>query len=207
MPGLDPCPPSVGRFLLVTAALVSSCDSQAYPWEAPGPAPTVTAPPRAPADDSSAPVGPEEDAVGPRGGLFKTCADGLEAEVDPIRDVTRLVTTCAQPTGMTRVFDAPLEGAVAKEGPAVVFDFQMVAGHCYRLFAVASPGINDLGVEVRSSRGTLVASDHRHDRIAIVQPDRPFCSLADDAGSVVVSAVDGSGSFALELASFSAPRH
>lgn len=150
---------------------------------------------------------PEDDALGPRGGLFKTCADGLEAELDPIRDVTRLVTTCAQPTGMTRVFEAPLEGAVAKDAPPVVFDFQMVGGHCYRLFAVASPGINDLGVEVRSSRGTLLASDHRTDRIAIVQPDRPFCSLADDAGTVVVTALGGSGSFALELASFSAPRH
>jgi hypothetical protein len=160
---------------------VSSCDSQAYPWEAPGPAPTVTAPPQASAAPQEPPGSPDEDALGPRGGLFKTCADGLEAEVDPIRDVTRLVTTCAQPTGMTRVFDAPLEGAVAKDAPPVVFDFQMVGGHCYRLFAVASPGINDIGVEVRSSRGTLLASDHRADRIAIVQPDRPFCSLADPA--------------------------
>lgn len=150
---------------------------------------------------------PEDDALGPRGGLFKTCADGLEAELDPVRDVTRLVTTCAQSTGMTRLFDAPLEGAVAKDAPPVVFDFQMVAGHCYRLFAVASPGINDLGIEVRSSRGTLLASDHREGRIAVVQPDRPFCSQSDDAGSVVVSAAAGSGSFALELASFAAPRH
>ncbi len=207
MPRPAPCRPLAGRFLIVTAALVSSCDSEAYPWEAPGPAPTVTAAPRIQTDESSAPTGPEDDAVGPRGGLFRTCADGLEAEVDPVRDVTRLLTTCAQPTGMTRVFDAPLEGALAKDAPAVIFDFQMVAGHCYRLFAVASPGINDIGVEVRSSRGTLLASDHRKDRIAIVQPDRPFCSLADDGGSVAVSAVEGSGSFALELASFSAPRH
>ena len=192
--------------LLLTAALASSCDSQAYPWEGPGPQPTVTAAPRM-STDTSAPESPEEDALGPRGGLFKTCADGLEAEVDPIRDVTRLLTACSQPTGMTRAFESPLEGAVAKDAPPVVFDFQMVGGHCYRLFAVASPGIGDLGVEVRSSRGTLLASDHRADRIAIVQPDRPFCSLADDAGTVVVSAASGSGSFALELASFSAPRH
>jgi len=190
----------------IAGVLAIDCDSQGYPWENQGPPPTATAALQPPSEPvASAP--PEDDALGPRGGLFKTCADGLQAELDPIRDVTRLITSCAQSTGMSRVFEAPLEGAITQESAAVVFEFQMVRGQCYRLFAVASPGIGDLGVEVRSSRGTVLASDHRSDRVAIVQPDRPFCSLADDAGTVVVTAASGSGAFALDLASFSAPRH
>jgi hypothetical protein len=72
-------------------------------------------------------------------------------------------------------------------------------GHCYRIFAVGGDAIEDLTVEVRSSRGTLVGGDLRQDRIAIVQPDRAICPPAAEEMLVTVGAAKGRGAFALEV--------
>lgn len=188
---------------MVTIAL-AACDGQAYPWERDGPAPTATEQRSAPSASAPSETSSGGDAEGPHGGLFVRCAEGLQAEIDPVRDVTRLLTVCAPATGMQRLLEAPLEGALKAGSPPVTFDLAMTQGNCYRLFAVGSPGIDDLSVEVKSARGTVLASDHRTDRIAIVQPDRPFCALRNESATVEVAALSGAGAFALDLAAFSA---
>lgn len=61
------------------------------------------------------------------------------------------------------------------------------------------PGVADLDVVIRSSRGTAIAADHGEDAWPIVQPDRPFCALENDRYTVEISARRGSGRFAAEV--------
>src|SRR5437762_532027 len=70
----------------------------------------------------------------------------------------------------------------------------------------ASAEVAELDITVRSSRDVAVAADHGTGRLAVVQPDRPFCTFADDVFSVEVSAKRGSGRFAAEVWSLGEPR-
>ncbi|MFO0555273.1 MAG: hypothetical protein U0271_43250 [Polyangiaceae bacterium] len=93
------------------------------------------------------------------------------------------------------------------DGPAVTFQLELGAKRCYRIFAVGAAGVADLDVEVQSSRGTVIASDHEVGRVAIVQPDRPFCSTARDTATIIVEARDGAGAFALDILEMEAPEN
>ena len=55
-------------------------------------------------------------------------------------------------------------------GPAVSESFEARRGECYRVFAVAEPGVTDLDVVVRSSRGAAIAADHGEDAWPIIAP-------------------------------------
>jgi hypothetical protein len=107
---------------------------------------------------------------------------------------------------MARASEVAQEGAVGPEAPEVKLPVELRSGVCYRIFAVASAEIADLMVEVRSARGTVVASDAAVGRVAIVQADRPFCALEDDPdASIVVAAASGRGQFALEIWTVASP--
>jgi hypothetical protein len=116
-----------------------------------------------------------------------------------VKDVTRLSLLCGPENGMRRLSKQPMQGSVTADGPSVVEAFEARRGECYRVFAVAEPGVADLDVVVRSSRGSAIAADHGEDAWPIVQPDRPFCALEDDRVTVEVSAKRGSGRFAAEI--------
>lgn len=154
----------------------------------------------APSASEAGPEGsPEPAERSPRGGLFVRCAEGLAPPPDPLVALTKLTLSCGPSTGMTAVGDGPTEGAVADGSPAVRLPVSWRAGTCYRIFAVADLGVEDLAVEVRSSRDVVIASDHRSDRVALVQDDRPVCPPADDDVVIQVQAVKGRGGFALEV--------
>jgi hypothetical protein len=184
----------------VLAALLSGCGDRSYPWEAEGsgsgPSPLPSSPPTASAGaEDGEPFKPRFE-----GGLFVRCAEQLRAtSSDPVRDVTRLALACGPSTGMTRVGDGPHEGAVAEGAAEVRLPMSFAEGRCYRLFAVGDPGIEDLSVEIRSSHGTVIASDHREDRVAVVQPDRAVCPPRADEVLVTIAAKKGRGAFALEV--------
>lgn len=175
----------------------SGC-GESYPWEHGGPAPTLRPAPAPSASETVAPLASGQSAP-LEGGLFASCANGLVAEDDPVIDVTRLFAVCGPPTGMDRGTEAPLEGAISEGRAPATLPLELRAGRCYRVFAVADPHVGELDVELRSSRDTLIASDHQSGRVAVVQPDRPFCALADDTARLLVSARQGSGAFALEI--------
>jgi hypothetical protein len=186
-------------------ALNPGCDDgDRYPWEQPGPPPRQSADPKptATTTEQSATNGPQDP---PHGGLFETCLAGLVAERDPVRDVTRLVTVCGPSTGMTPVDSNLREGALA-DGAPVVLELPLQRGRCYRIFAVADAGISELDLEVKTSRGTLVAQDHMTGRIAVAQPDRPFCTEANETASLTVKGV-GAGAFALDVLWVGSGRH
>ncbi len=114
-------------------------------------------------------------------------------------DLTRLAMLCGPANGMKRLSKKAVEGDVAEGGPALTAPLDAKKGFCYRVFAVAEPSVTDLDVIVRSSRGTSIARDHGEDRWPIVQPDRPFCPLANDAMTVEITARHGTGRAAAEV--------
>lgn len=173
-----------------------------YAWEKKGSPPKIERAVSASASTEPPIIG--DDAPSPHGGLWTRCREGLTAESDPARDVTRLVAVCGPSTGMESVGDGLIEGAVS-EGSPVTLELRMKKDRCYRVFASVDRGVEQLDVEVRTSRGTLVASDHEEGRLAIAQPDRPFCTTLDDLAAITVRAEGGSGAFALEVLSVAAP--
>ncbi len=73
------------------------------------------------------------------------------------------------------------------------------AGDCYRIFAVGSPDIEDLDVEVFDPAGSQIAFDTSDDRWPVVKPDGPFCVWKDGQYRAVVQAQRGEGSYAVEI--------
>lgn len=156
------------------------------------------------AQDLSADEGPEP-RVKPGGGWVK-CHEGLTLSGDPLKDVTRLGLLCGPSNGMRRKTRQAIVGLVGEREPPVVATIHVARGACYRVFAAADAEVGELDVKVRSSRDVGVAADHGKGRLAIVQPDRPFCTFADEAFTVEVSARRGGGRFAAEVWSLGEPR-
>ena len=195
------------------------CERRAHPWDQPdaaGPLLTQTELPpivlprfgglggldaggTAP-EGSARPAEPDTPALPVRvGGPWVRCYGGFHPSGDPVKDVTRLSLLCGPENGMKRLSKKPIEGTVSAGGPTVSEAFEARRGECYRVFAVAEPGIADLDVVLRSSRGSAIAADHGEDAWPIVQPDRPVCALENDRVAVEISAKRGSGRFAAEI--------
>ncbi len=173
--------------------------SDPYPWEeAAGSAAT----PRPITSASAEPAGSADPVLDAdrqlEGGLFSRCSAGFAPGHDPVRDVTKLALLCGPSTGMSRLLDGPQEGVVAAGGVEVRLPLALEHGRCYRVFAVADAGVPDLHVELRSSRGTVIASDSAEGRVAVVQADRALCPPAAEEATIVIRAAAGRGSFALE---------
>ncbi|MCC6557155.1 MAG: hypothetical protein IT372_29735 [Polyangiaceae bacterium] len=133
------------------------------------------------------------------GGPWVRCYGNFRLSGEPLKDVTRLSILCGPENGMRRLSRQAFEGAVAEGQPAAAEGFRAVQGECYRVFAAADRGVADLDVAIRSSRGVVIATDGGEDAWPIVQPDRPFCALEDDAVTVEISARKGAGRFAAEV--------
>jgi len=154
-------------------------------------------PPRA---DGGAEAGASDlPAVSPVGGLWVSCYGGFRPTGQPVKDVARLGMMCGPPNGMQLVDAGPMTGAVDAAAKPVTHRFSAQRGACYRVFAVAEPGVSDLDVAVRSSRGSRLATDHSEDCWPIVDPDRPFCTFDDDTFVIEVHARRGAGRYAVEL--------
>ena len=133
------------------------------------------------------------------GGPWVRCYGDFRLEGPLLADLTRLTMLCGPANGMRRLSKNPVEGDVAEGGAPVTIPFAAKRGFCYRVFAVAEPSVTDLDVVVRSSRGASIAQDHGEDRWPIVQPDRPFCPLENDAMSIEMTARHGKGHAAAEV--------
>ncbi|WP_437493429.1 hypothetical protein WME75_20565 [Sorangium sp. So ce1014] len=219
-----PCPsllfPRTARLCaaLLLGLVAAGCRDEPRPWEGkPGPPVVLSAAPPNVAvtvgtgglSDADAGQG-EGDAGAPAdldlpvlpvrvGGPWVRCYGNFRISGNPVKDVTRLALLCGPENGMRRVSPKPIEGQVAEGGAIVTEQLQAVRGACYRVFAVGGPGVLNLDVAVRSSRGAMIASDGTEDAWPIVQPDRPFCPLEDDDATVEISARRGAGRFAAEV--------
>lgn len=201
---------------MVVGCVGAGCRDAPRPWEGQdGPALVLSPASATPVDASALPVPdagqPEGDAgalgdldlpVPPVrvGGPWVRCYGNFRLSGDPLKDVTRLSLLCGPANGMRRLSPKAIEGHVAEGGAIVTEKLPLVRGACYRVFAVGGPGIINLDVVMRSSRGVMLATDGSEDAWPIVQPDRPVCALEDDDGaSVEISARRGAGRFAAEV--------
>lgn len=189
--------PSLAARALV-AALLGACDEPSRPWDRPGSPPP---PPLPSASSSSGAAEPDDARSATVGGseAYARCAEGLRPSDDPVRDVVRLGTSCGPSTGMQRVGEVPHEGVLRGGGPPLGLPVRLRAGRCYRLFAVGEPALEELSIELRSSRGTTLARDRSTGRVVVLQPEGPVCAAGDDDATLLISARRGSGRFALEL--------
>jgi hypothetical protein len=179
-------------------------DTAAAPTTAPAaPGPSGTTAPAAAADDA---IELPNGATITPGGLWVKCAAGLALSADPLKDVTRLGVVCGPSNGMRRKTPQPIVGVLGEHEPPVTAELRVSRGACYRIIGVADPGVAELDVTVRSSHDVAVAGDHSSGRLAMVQPDRPFCALADDAATIEIRAARGSGRFAAEVWAIGEPR-
>jgi hypothetical protein len=205
--------------LLASVAAAPGCHRDRHPWDgaaAPdGGEHALEVPPARAADPSAADAGPDAQAAASEpdagetegaawppvrvGGPWVRCYGNFHVSGEPLKDVTRLALLCGPENGMSRLSAKPIEGTVAEGGPPVTEALPVRRGTCYRIFATAAPTVADLDVIVRSSRGADVAADHGEDPWPIVQADRPFCALEDDAFTVEITAKRGQGRFAAEI--------
>ena len=125
---------------------------------------------------------------------------------DPLKDVTRIGLLCGPSNGLRRKTAQAIVGVIGERDPPVVAELRVARGACYRVIGVSDEGAEELDVTVRSSRDVAVAADHSKGRLAIVQPDRPFCTFADDVFSIDFTARRGSGRFAAEVWAIGEPR-
>ncbi len=154
-------------------------------------------------DDPNAPA--EAHRITPGGGWVK-CHEGLVLSGDPLKDVTRIGLLCGPSNGLRRKTRQAIVGVIGEGDPPVPAELRVARGACYRVIGVADEAASELDITVRSSRGVAVAADHSTGRLALAQPDRPFCTFADDIFTIDFSARRGSGRFAAEVWSVGEPR-
>ncbi|MBK8257312.1 MAG: hypothetical protein IPK82_32140 [Polyangiaceae bacterium] len=158
---------------------------------------TTAAGTSAPAPGTGEPFHPDHPLT--PGGLWVTCRDAMSLSGDPLKDVTRIGLLCGPITGLRRKTAQAIVGVIGEKDPPVYTSFRVQKGACYRVFAVADEGVRELDVAVLSSRQVRVAADHSDGRVAVVQPDRPFCTFGDDVFSLEIGAAKGGGRFAAEV--------
>jgi hypothetical protein len=143
-------------------------------------------------------AGEETDPSSRAGGLWVSCYARFAPSGQPLADVTRLGLLCGPPNGMRRLGDA-FEGSVTPGGKPGTHSMHARKGACYRIFAIAEDSVRDLDVTVRSSRDSRLATDNTDDAWPIVEPERPFCTFADDTFTVELSSGAGAGRYAAEV--------
>lgn len=174
----------------------SAAPSERLAGSGAAPAGSGKGPPSATAPPASAAV--PTDAAAPVGGNWLRCYSGFSPRNEPEREVQRLGLLCGPVNGMRKVASAT-DSARDDGGTAREHRFQAEVGDCYRIFAVADPGVFDLDVEVLAPDGRRVARDTGDDRWPIVNPDGPFCLHEAGEYRAVVRAARGAGSYGIEI--------
>ncbi len=94
---------------------------------------------------------------------------------------------------------ATLSGKQADRDAPQAFPFEAKARHCYRAFAQAGAGIEELHLVIRDSAGVEVGQDSAPGPRPVVLEDGAVCFTKDDRATVVVSVGMGSGEYAVQI--------
>ncbi len=155
------------------------------------PAPPTSAAEAAPSGDSGL------RHAAPVGGNWLKCYAEFQPRTRPELDVMRLGLMCGPSNGMKKLTAAP--EADIREGDKREHRWRASVGDCYRIFAVASPDVKDLDVEVLDPKGKRIAFDTSDDRWPVVNADGAFCAFEDGDYRALVKAQRGSGRYAMEI--------
>ncbi len=119
-------------------------------------------------------------------------------------DYQALVAKCGTPTGLIE-YTKPGEGRLhSTHDKRDHFKFSVTKGHCYRYFAVADDGIQDIDILVFKN-GALLATDKTHHPIAVIDHDKPWC-VDEDMNLDFAIEVDGRGAGAYSFGVWTKPK-
>jgi hypothetical protein len=120
-----------------------------------------------------------------------------DASGDLVTAVDQMSKGCADTTRM-HLIDS-FKGTQSATNLPQSFAFHADANHCYRAYAVAAPGIQDLDLLIKDSAGAVAGEDSTDDPTPVVLEDGAICFKAADSASVVVSIGAGSGAYAVQI--------
>jgi hypothetical protein len=126
------------------------------------------------------------------------CSTGLRLSGDPVRDLKIITDACGEPLGLTAM-GSPVQGSQKANQPMDEYPVNLVEGACYRIFATATPSVQDLDTGLRGPDGEWVAKDTLDDNYPILKPDGPFCVEKTGTYSLKVSVARGEGSYAVQV--------
>jgi hypothetical protein len=125
--------------------------------------------------------------------------DFVHGSKDVAKDVGAMADGCKVATKL-KLVGKTLTGDLAEHGAPQSFPLEAKAGHCYRVYAMASDGLKDLDVVLKDSAQIVVGQDSTDDPSPVVSEDGAVCFSKDDKASVVVTLdAPGKGSFALQI--------
>ncbi len=111
---------------------------------------------------------------------------------DHRKDFAQLIEKCGSPTGLLE-YVKPAEGRLHhKHDPRDTFTIKLVAGYCYRYFAVGDGTTEDMDILVKHMNGALMADDNTKSPAAIIRNEQPWC-IDEDMEIQLDVAVDGPG--------------
>ena len=124
-----------------------------------------------------------------------TCAQQPALTGKNDKDYAALTDACGTGTGMKPFAKAVTGTLDEKQHLRDTYDFKMIGGYCYRFFAVADAGIQNIDVRVQRPDGALVSIDSTKGPIAVMDPDRAWCKTHDREFNLVVETTGGKGSY------------
>jgi hypothetical protein len=121
-----------------------------------------------------------------------TCWSTVSPTGDHAKDYAAIVAACGAPTGLAE-YAKPVEGKLHhKYDPVDIFTMPVIAGYCYRYFAIADGTIKDLDLLIEKKGGDLVGDDKTDGPFAIIDTDKTWCQ--DDSQNLEFHVkVDGPG--------------
>ncbi len=134
------------------------------------------------------------------------CWSSVSPSGDHAKDFDAIVSACGGPTGLVE-YVKPAEGKLHHlHDPEDVFSMPVIAGYCYRYFAVADATITDLDLLIEKPGGALVGDDKTNSPYAIIDTDQPWCQDEDQTLEFHVK-VDGPGKGGYMFGVWARPKH
>jgi len=200
------------------ASTAASPAAASAPASTPAPAASVAAvDPDPPLDDPNEQAGPiamapEFDKSKAKSTFPKKakpdaqCWSQVPATGDHAKDFQAIVAACGSPTGLIE-YTKPVEGKLHhKHDPEDVFTMPVLAGYCYRYFAIADSTISDLDLLIEKKGGALVGDDKTNSPFAIIDTEQPWCQDEDQSLEFHVR-VDGPGKGGYTFGVWARPKH
>jgi len=119
------------------------------------------------------------------------------AGADLAASVDQMAKGCLDTTKMHMVDS--FQGSQKATNLPQAFAFHADANHCYRAYAVAGGGVQDLDLLIKDSTGAVAGEDSTDDPTPVVQEDGAVCFKTADDATAVVSIGAGSGSYAVQV--------
>jgi hypothetical protein len=134
------------------------------------------------------------------------CWAQVSATGDHAKDYQAIVAACGAPTGLLE-YAKPVDGKLHHEhDPEDVFTLPVLAGYCYRYFAIADASISDLDLLIEKKGGALVGDDKTSGPYAIVDGEQAWCQ-DEDLNLEFHLKVDGPGKGGYTFGVWARPKH